>query len=200
MMYSIGHSTHDWERFYELLKAYRIEAIADVRSAPYSRHFPHFSKDELRSRLRSEGVAYVFLGKELGGRPSKPGLFDGAVADYEKMARESEFKSGLERLIDGSHRYRIAMMCAEHDPLDCHRCLLVSRALREKGIETNHILSNGDIISQPEIEEKLLDKTGRQSDDLFMARDEQLSLAYKNRAKRVAFSLDEPSPKMQEAS
>jgi len=199
-MYSIGHSTHSWEKFSELLKAHNISAIADVRSSPYSRHFPHFSKSEIKSLLASIGVSYVFLGKELGGRPEKPALFDGTVADYEKMASEPAFQAGLHRLIGGAQKFRVAMMCAEHDPLDCHRCLMVSRSLRDREIETRHILQTGNIATQTDIEEALLGMSGAQAGDLFMGRDEQLSLAYKQRAKRVAYSLDENSQKLQEAS
>ena len=110
-----------------------MPAVADVRSSPYSRHSPHFSRDELRAELRSEGISYVFLGNELGGRPKDRRFYCEGVADYEKMAQTPEFKTGLDRVIEGARKYRIALMCSEHDPLDCHRCLLVGRALAQRG-------------------------------------------------------------------
>ena len=144
-IYSIGHSTHSQERFSALLRQAGVNAIADVRSSPFSRHYPHFSQNELKYWLEQSNVFYVFLGKELGGRPSNPALFSNGVADYEAMAATQSFADGLERLIKGAENHCIAMMCSEHDPLDCHRCLLVGRALAAENIPVNHILSNGKL-------------------------------------------------------
>lgn len=126
---TIGHSKHTLQRFVALLQRARVTTVADVRSAPVSRFLPHFNKDRLAASLAECGVAYVFLGKDLGGRPERPDLFTGGVADYEKMAQIPSFRSGLERLVAGAKHHRIAAMCAEAEPLDCHRCLLVGRAL-----------------------------------------------------------------------
>jgi hypothetical protein len=104
-----------------------------VRSSPYSRHFPHSNIDELRVELRADRISYVFLGKQLGGRPNERRFFCGGVADYEKMALAPEFNKGLDRVIEGAKKYRIALMCSEREPLDCHRCLLVGRALADLG-------------------------------------------------------------------
>src|ERR1700720_1713717 len=118
---TIGHSALPYERFLELLRHYSVTAVADVRTAPYSRHSPQFNKDTLRNELRHDGIAYVFLGQELGGRPKDKQLFCKGVADYEKMARVADFAKGLDRVVEGAKNYRIAMMCSEHDPLECHR-------------------------------------------------------------------------------
>ena len=98
---TIGHSTLSYETFLNLLRRFQITAIADVRTAPYSGHSPQFNKDTLGDQLRQAGIAYVFLGKELGGRPKDKQLFRDGVADYEKMARGSQFAKGLERVIEG---------------------------------------------------------------------------------------------------
>lgn len=189
---TVGHSTHTFERFFDLLAAAGVTAIADVRSAPYSRHQPHFSQRELQARLKEGGISYVFLGRELGGRPARPDLFCEGVADYEKMARTPEFAEGLARVEAGARRYRIALMCSEQDPLDCHRCLLVGRALAAKGIGVRHLLSNGELRDQARIEEDLLDLAKLDADDLFAPRDERLAAAYRARGRRVAFA--EPVP------
>jgi uncharacterized protein (DUF488 family) len=165
-----------------------VTAIADVRAAPYSRHSPHFNKEALRDELRQAGIAYVFLGQQLGGRPKDKQLFCNGVADYEKMAREAQFAKGLERVIEGAKSYRIAMMCSEHDPLDCHRCLLVGRALHELGVTVRHILSNGAVIDQEQIEQQLMDLSGRADKDLFDSHDQRRALAYRDRASRVAYT------------
>ena len=131
---TIGHSTHSWERFLALLRSANVTAVADVRTSPYSRLYPHFNRDDLREELRADGISYVFLGKELGGRPSERRFYCEGVADYEKMAQASEFNKGLDRVVEGAKKYRIALMCSERDPLDCHRCLLVGRALAQRAV------------------------------------------------------------------
>ena len=186
---TIGHSKHTLPRFIALLQGARVTAVADVRSAPVSRFSPHFNKDRLAASLAECGMAYVFLGKELGGRPELPDLFTGGVADYEKMAALPSFRSGLERLIAGAEGHRIAVMCAEADPLDCHRCLLVGRVLAGEGVEIGHILASGEVVSQAEIEDRLLDLAGLADGDLLAAsRDERLAAAYRARAGKAAYA------------
>jgi uncharacterized protein (DUF488 family) len=190
---TVGHSTLPYERFLSLLRGARVTAIADVRSAPYSRQFPHFSRDELCERLRSDGVSYVFLGKELGGRPSEEKFYCEGVADYEKMAQAPEFNKGLDRVIEGAKKHRIALMCSERDPLDCHRCLLVGRALARRGVRVGHILSDGSVVRHEQIEDRLLELAGRTDDDLFATRSDRLAAAYRERARKVAFA-EPPAP------
>ena len=192
-IYSIGHSTHSEEQFSALLKQADVNAIADVRSSPSSRHFPHFSQSELKRWLRQDSVSYVFLGKELGGRPSSPSLFRNGVADYEAMAATRMFADGLERLIKGAESHRVAMMCSEHDPLDCHRCLLVARQLAERGLTVGHILPRGEISSHEQIEERMLKLEGLNADDFFAPRPERLANAYRQRNMKVAYSENLPS-------
>jgi len=162
-------------------------AIADVRTTPFSRHFSHFNEGALRSELKLDGISYVFLGKELGGRPSGRSFYCDGVADYEKMAKTQMFASGIRRVIEGAKKFRIALMCSEHDPLDCHRCLLVGRSLREEGVKLIHILGDSSLVSHEAIEEKLLNLAGRSSDDLLMTASERLSAAYRDRSLKVAY-------------
>ena len=185
---TIGHSTLPYERFLALLRQTSVTAIADVRSAPFSRHFPHFNRDNLRNELRLADIAYVFLGEELGGRPKGERFFCNGVADYEKMAETNTFARGLERVIDGAKKYRIAMMCSEHDPLDCHRCLLVGRALQEQGVTVRHILGSGEIVDHGQVEDKLMEMSGKSDIDLFEPPAKRLAAAYRDRAMKVAFS------------
>jgi uncharacterized protein (DUF488 family) len=191
---TIGHSSHSFERFLTLLRSADVTAIADVRSSPYSRLYSHFNRDDLRQELRSDGISYVFLGKELGGRPSEHKFYCEGVADYEKMAQADEFRKGLDRVIEGAKKYRIALMCSERDPLDCHRCLLVGRALTQRGVNVNHILADGRIVHQSELEDRLLEIAGRAAGDLFAHRGEQLAAAYRERARKVAFSEPQSEP------
>jgi len=191
---TIGHSTLPYERFLELLRRSSVTAIVDVRTAPYSRHSPQFNRETLSGDLRVDGIAYVFLGQELGGRPSERQFYCDGVADYERMSRTEDFGKGLERILKGAKKHRIALMCSERDPLDCHRCLLVGRALAEGGVRVNHIMGDGHLVSQAEIEDKLLELSRRSMDDLFAPRAERLAAAYRERARRVAFAEQQPNP------
>jgi uncharacterized protein (DUF488 family) len=193
-VFTIGHSTHSWEHFVALLQRANVTAIADVRTSPYSRHSPQFSRDNLRAGLRAAGISYVYLGKGLGGRPSGCQFYCDGVADYEKMAQAPEFITGLDRVVEGAKKYRIALMCAERDPLDCHRCLLVGRALAQRGVRVSHIRDDGKVVSHGEIEDSLLRLSGRDSADLFAPPSERLAAAYRARARKVAFAEPQPNP------
>jgi uncharacterized protein (DUF488 family) len=185
---TIGHSTLPYERFLKLLRQASVTAVADVRTAPYSRHFPHFNRDMLRDELRHDQIAYVFLGEELGGRPKDKRFFCDGVADYEKMARTEQFAKGLDRVVEGAKKYRIAIMCSEHDPLDCHRCLLVGRALNQRGVTVRHILGSGENIGHDAIETKLMALSNRADNDFFEPMEKRLAAAYRDRASKVAFA------------
>ena len=185
---TIGHSSHSLERFLELLHAAGVTAVADVRSAPYSRYVPQFNYDPVRTALRGAGMAYVHLGKELGGRPRDPLQYRSGLVDYEAIAATPTFRSGLQRLLDGTATHRVALMCAEADPLECHRCLLIARALAARVVPVRHLLADGVTATQEEIEDELLRRTRRTDDDLFLTRAERVAAAYREQAKRVGFS------------
>lgn len=184
---TIGHSTRDYESFLALLRQANVSAVADVRTSPRSRHFPQFNRESLKEDLRLDGIAYVFLGDELGGRPNKRELYCDGVADYEKMATDENFAKGIKRILKGAKQYRIALMCSEHNPLDCHRCLLVGRALSDRGVEVRHILSEDRIVSQHQIEEQLIKECGHGGDDMFAKGRERLADAYRERSRQVSF-------------
>jgi uncharacterized protein (DUF488 family) len=184
---TIGHSAHSPERFVALLQGAGATAVADVRSLPWSRRHPQFGRERLSATLRGAGIAYVFLGEELGGRPQSRDFYRNGVADYEMMARTESFQHGLDRVLAGAARYRIALMCAEHDPLDCHRCLLVARALAERRIDIGHVMSDGTVDPHAAIEDRLLAFAGSDAADLFAPRAERLAAAYRARARRFAF-------------
>ena len=185
---TIGHSTHSWKHFASLLHGSGVTAVADVRTSPYSRRYPHFNRDELREKLRRDGLLYVFLGNELGGRPKEPQLYRNGVADYETMAKTKEFSNGLSRVVEGAKNHRIALLCSERDPLNCHRCLLVGRALAENGVRVSHVLDRGNVATQVEIEDRLLELYDHGAHDLFLPRADRLVQAYRARARKGAFA------------
>jgi uncharacterized protein (DUF488 family) len=145
MIYTIGHSKHPAERFIELLRQHDIGALADVRSTPFSRFNPQFNRERLAAALRDAGIQYVFLGQELGARPREREFYDGDRVSYGKLARAERFPQGVERVMAGSREHRIALMCAERDPLHCHRALLISPALERAGVPVSHILADGSL-------------------------------------------------------
>ena len=133
-VFTIGHSNHSPEAFLALLSNHGVTAVADVRSAPFSRFCPQFNRDPLRAALNERGIRYTFLGQELGGRSADPSHYRDGRIRYELVARTSRFRDGVDRVVAGAARYRIALMCAEKEPLDCHRTLLVAPALAARGV------------------------------------------------------------------
>jgi uncharacterized protein (DUF488 family) len=186
-LFTVGHSNIPAERFVGMLRAAGVNAIADVRSTPVSRHFPWFSAKRLRALLQREGMMYVQFGGALGGRPRDAGLYRDGVADYEAMAQRPEFTAGLGQLLTLMPRRRVCLMCAEREPLDCHRCLLVARALAERGLRSGHILHDGRIESHAATEERLLALCGSGRDLFVTGQDARLAAAYRSRARAVAY-------------
>ncbi|NUQ78408.1 MAG: DUF488 domain-containing protein [Polyangiaceae bacterium] len=186
-VYTVGHSTHTIEKFLELLKRNGVTAIADVRSSPFSRYNPQFNKDTLSAELKKRGIAYAFVGKELGARSDDPSCYEGGKVRYGRLARTSIFKAGIERVLSGAQKYHIAMMCAEKEPLDCHRTLLVSRALEQRGVSIVHILSDGNTETQPQTMSRLLDLVGLPQVDMFRGHDELVATACDLREQKIAY-------------
>jgi uncharacterized protein (DUF488 family) len=193
-LFTIGHSNHPLERFLDLVRGAGVTAIADVRSTPASRRYPWFNGARLAPRLEAAGVAYVPLGDALGGRPRDPRLYRDGVADYAAMARTDEFRAGLDRVGGGARRYRVCLMCAEREPLDCHRCLLVAPALAARGFAIGHILADGTIEPHADTEGRLLKLAGPQS-DLLHDRAERVAAAYARRAGTAAYRRPAPPRK-----
>lgn len=190
-LYTVGHSTQELESFLELLRQHDIEAIADVRSGPYSQRFPWFNREQLKEALERAGIKYVFLGEELGARRDEPCCYIGNRADYELIAQSDLFKNGLERIRQGLESMRVSLMCAEKDPLDCHRTLLVARHA-QKFTEVDHIHIDGSIETHSELEARMLSKIGMGDEDLFLSHEDQLAIAYKRRGEEIAYKRDEP--------
>ena len=163
---TVGHSNHSPEAFLALLTRHGVTALGDVRSAPYSRFNPHFNRNALSASLSASGIAYVWLGRELGGRPDDPACYEGDELRYDRLARTALYREGVERVLRGAATHRLALMCAEKDPLHCHRALLVSRSLEEEGLEVAHILADGRLEPQASVMDRLL-AARRPDDDLF---------------------------------
>jgi uncharacterized protein (DUF488 family) len=188
-LFSIGHSNISADRFIALLRDAGADAVADVRSTPYSRFFPWFSRKNLEAKLAAEGMAYLPYGETLGGRPHNRSLYRDGIADYEAVARQNDFRVSLAQLQTDASRRRVCLMCAEREPLDCHRCLLVARAFADRGLSIGHILYDGSIEPHGSTEQRLMAWSGAATEsDLFVTgQSERLAAAYRRRARAVAY-------------
>ncbi len=151
VIYTIGHSTHTGEDFVRLLAAQGIEVVADVRSRPYSRFNPQFNRDALMNYLEEAGIRYLFLGKELGGKPQDP---DRPLADelvWEYVRSRPQFREGLAKLLAEARHAKVCLLCAEADPARCHRGQLLAPELAAQGVEVRHILADGTILEQGDL-------------------------------------------------
>lgn len=161
-IYTVGHSSHTFERFLELLRAQGVEVLVDVRSQPYSKYTPYFDSDQLAKTLPHADIKYLFLGKELGGRPENSNFYDeeGHVV-YARMASSPQFLTGIERLDHGARKFRVALLCGEEDPTNCHRRLLVARVMGERGFEIAHIRGDGGLQTGDELARELQERDPR---------------------------------------
>jgi uncharacterized protein (DUF488 family) len=184
---TLGHSNHSLPRVIELLRAQAVTAVADVRSQPYSRLHPEFNREPLADSLKQHGLVYVFIGRELGGRSEDPACYENGRVQYRKVADSQLFKAGLQRVIEGARAYRLALLCAEKEPLVCHRALLVSRALESAGVSVAHIHADGDLESHSDAITRLLRLLGMPEADLFRSKEQLIAEAYAVQEQRVAY-------------
>jgi uncharacterized protein (DUF488 family) len=185
-LFTVGHSTHSIAHFVGLLAGQQIEAVCDVRSAPFSRRNPQFNKEPLQAQLRSAGVSYVFLGRELGVRSANPAHYLEGKVQYRLLAQEPSFHEALQRIRTGAATLRVALMCAERDPLACHRTILVCRALRAPDLDIQHILTDGTLESRAAAELRLMAMLNIVP-DMFHDEADCIERAYDAQADRIAY-------------
>jgi uncharacterized protein (DUF488 family) len=186
-VYTIGHSTHTSAKLLALLAKHGVTAVADVRSQPYSRLHPQFNRENLQADLRAGGIRYAFLGRELGARTEDRSCYVGGKVQYDLLARTPLFQSGLDRIAHGRGKYRIALLCAERDPLTCHRTILVARHLVARGIPIWHISDSGELESHDDSLSRLLAELGSAEREMFRDREERVRDAYAHRGEHIAY-------------
>lgn len=188
-IFTVGHSTHSIEAFLGLLNLHGISAICDVRSSPYSRFNPQFNREALSKSLRDHGINYAFLGKELGARSNDPSCYSDGRVQYSALARTELFRNGIERVRLGLERgFKLALMCAEKDPLDCHRTVLVARNLEREGFNIIHILRDGSRETQAEVVARLIGQFNLNLDDLFRSAQDVIEEAYCKQEAKIAYT------------
>jgi uncharacterized protein (DUF488 family) len=190
-LFTIGHSTHSAEDFLKLLRAHRIDAVGDVRSSPFSAWTPQFNRTALEATLRAEKIHYVFLGDELGARREEREVYVDGIARYERIAKLPSFQGGLERVRKGARKFRLALMCAEKDCLECHRTILVCRHLR-RDLNIAHIQENGALESHGDAEARLMKEEKIPQVDLFLSESDLTERAYDQRGPKIAYRENEP--------
>ncbi len=190
-LFTVGHSNHTIEHFVDLLTRWGVSAIADVRSSPYSEYSPQFNKEILEQRLANRNLDYVFLGKELGARRSEQSCYVEGQAKYDIIRNLPAFRQGLAHVLEGIERCSVALLCAEADPLMCHRTILICRELRavRPDLKINHILGDGRLESHEEAEQRLI-RLHKLQPELFgelTSASGLLGRAYELQAERIAY-------------
>jgi len=192
-LYTIGHSNHEAEKLVDYLKTFHISLVCDVRSQPYSKFNPQYNREPFQKSLEAAGIKYKFFGKELGPRKSDADLFVDGRIEYHLIAKSFEFQQGLEQLFILMETERIALMCAEKDPLQCHRTILICRHLRKDIESIRHILDDGSLEAHSETEKRLLRLFGTDPDQLniFENMDDLIEKAYNRQAEKIAYTAKE---------
>lgn len=191
-IFTLGHSTHPIEKFIKLLRMHGVSAVCDVRSSPYSRFNPQYNRENLKASLKESDIKYVFLGKELGARSEDPCCYQDGRVSYDRLAKTDIFRMGIDRLLRGAIDYDIALVCAEKDPLECHRTILVARELEKKGCSVLHILENGKIERHEDAIARLIrEYNSGQGSDFFLTAEEIQNKAYSKQAEKISYALPE---------
>ncbi len=189
-IFTIGHSNHDIDGFIALLKRHGITLLADVRSHPYSRLYPQFVGETLQRALNEKDIRYVFLGNALGARSDNPDNYRDGRVQYHLVAGDRKFLNGILNLRKLAEQHTVVIMCAEKDPLFCHRTLLVGRQLIKQGVEVTHLLYDGTIEGNSASERRLLALLDLPETDLFRTYDETVAAAYSIQSERIAYETD----------
>ncbi len=199
-LFTIGHSQHTPDKFVSLLKKYNVNYVLDVRSTPYSKYAEQFNKENIFLLLKKVGIQYSFMGKFFGARPTELSLYSAeGYLDFEKVAQSERFNKGMQSVILGLERgNRIALMCTEKDPIDCHRAIMVSRSFDKNGIKVSHILSNGTIQTQKELDNRLLELYFPDRGQLsifnytnIMSEEDYIKQAYHKRNEEIGYRIEQ---------
>lgn len=162
-VYTIGHSNISFDKFSTLLQTHDITAIADVRSTPYSKFTPQFNREALQKSLHAIGITYVFFGKELGARSEDATCYtDNGQVIYSRLRETALFQQGIERVINGAQKFRLALLCAEKEPFTCHRSILIGQALAANDVDVRHILHDGRVETHEQMLQRLIAYTHKQ--------------------------------------
>lgn len=195
-IYTIGYSSFTVHEFIEILKKYQIEAVVDVRSSPSSSYFSDYDSFQLKEKLSEYHIYYVPLGKECGARPVDISCYRNGKVSFDLLAKTALFKSGILRILNGARKMRIALMCAEKDPITCHRTILICKNLKRDARKIFHIKSSGNVESQEDLEKRLLQLHGLDQASLLSTDNNcDLDKAYALQEAHISYSMNDEGDK-----
>lgn len=181
-IFTIGYTAFPNQNdFVAMLKKYNVPYVIDVRSYPIaSQFYAIYSKPTLEPLLKNHNIIYRNYAKEFGARQENREYFmEEGCLDFKRFTKSKEFLNGVEKIKKTlSLNYNLALMCAEKDPIDCHRTIMVSRALNLLGFDIKHILATGNLQTQKEIDFRLLKFYHLDESSLFQTKDELIDEAY----------------------
>jgi len=190
-LYTIGYTPFAVAEFMTTLKDLGITVLVDVRSVPHSARYPEFDASSIKLHAHEHGLVYLHMGGGLGARPNDPALYTSGVADFKKIAASDGFERACQRIRNGLERYTICLMCAEQDPADCHRAILIAHYFRKlyPDVEISHILAGARVESQQELDYRILSKYGMDQYSFDSTEVQDLDNAYRKREKKIAYTL-----------
>lgn len=204
-IYTLGHSNYSFDKLIEILKKYKINCVVDIRAIPYSKYNTQYNKELFQKNLKNLGYTYIYMADEFGAkRKTRESYNDEGYADFEKVILEDDFKKGVQRLKVGCDKgYKIVLLAAMQDPIRCPRAILVGRQLVKEGFNVKHIMHEGDLKSQNDLEELLLEKYFDQRNQLTidallgnsMSRDDMINESYKLANKEIGYRIEKLNDK-----
>ena len=187
-VFTVGHSNRSELDLVELLRRHEIDTVVDVRSTPYSEWSPQFNRPAIAATLKGHGIAYSYLGDELGVRSDDPSCYEGGRVVYARLAGTEQFRQGLRRVVKGAGLHRLALMCSEQDPIGCHRSVLLGPELERLGVGVSHILHpDGELESQQALVGRLLELHDLGQPDMFLNDEQRLAAALAKQERRIAY-------------
>lgn len=197
-LYTIGYGGFSGiEEFAAALKERGINGVIDVRSRPYSKVHTDFNREFLSEYLKNKGIAYRNYKNEFGARQLNAEYYPNGYLDFEQFSKSAEFQSGMVKVKQASENgYVLALMCSEKEPINCHRCIMVSRAFHDEGAAVTHIIAGKPDLTQTEAEDALIDEYFPQRDQLSLfeeelTRDELIKRAYRLQNEKIGYKLEE---------
>ena len=199
-IYTLGHSNYPFDKFIEILKKYNINCVVDIRAIPYSKYNTQYNKEFFQSNLKKLGHTYIYMADEFGAkRKTRSSYNDQGYADFDKVVSEDDFKRGIERLKVGcAKKYKIVLLGAMQEPIRCPRAILLGKELIKEGFDVKHIMHEGNLKTQEELEEQLLEKyfEGRNQltmDSLLgnaMSHEDMINESYKLANKEIGYRIE----------
>lgn len=199
-IYTIGHSNYPIEKLLDMLKYHQINCVVDIRGTPYSKYNDQYNKEIIAKTLAQNGYIYIYMGKEFAAQRENKKLYTvEGYADFEKVIYDQDFLSGIERLKIGcSKGYRIVLLGAMQDPIRCHRCILLGRAMRSEGFNIKHILDDYSLATQEELEDRLMEKFYSKKDQIDfdtllhgeLSKEDMISQCYRQGNKEIGYRVE----------